>query len=129
MENFNQNLINYIGAFAFMALLIYNVYDKFFSKRAKEHGEADDRLTEIFKTTIAALEVKVQGLSDDLDDTNAELRKIKTDYDVVVKILQGRDTGMIEYQKKGLEIMDKVDKEIMPVIKRLDKYLDKENIV
>lgn len=102
-----------------IALVIFIVYDKFFSKRAKEHIEADNNLNKIFKETIEALEKRIDNLSQELDKTNKELHTIKGEYDSIVKILQGKDEESIKYRERGTRIMDLVENELAPIIRKI----------
>lgn len=114
MENFLTSLptspIGWIGlgigavATAFAAYLWYN----------RQKDGADDRLINILKETVDALETKVdkqktehdenvEELTKKIDDLTVKVEELEQENGRLVEILQGRDKATLEFQKQMLQ--------------------------
>lgn len=122
-ETFILTFKDLLGGGAFLILLIFVIYDKFFSKRTRDHEQADSKLVKIFHETINRLETNQQDMQLQMDIMEKELHKIKGENEYLIKIFQGRDEGFLAYQKKGLDIMEKVEKEVIPLLYRIDNKI------
>lgn len=92
-----------VGAFA-----IYAAFDKLKKERRKEADTIDDRLITLLKSTVDALERRVKDLEESQRQATIEMAKLRTENEVMTKLLQGRDSATIDYQKKGVEAIEMI---------------------
>lgn len=109
------NLI--LGGFA-----LFQIFGKGVLAVRKESDEADDRLIALLKDTVDGLERKVASLETKYESTKTELTRMRTENEVMQKLLQGRDATSLEYQKAGMETMKKVDS-ILDVVQANNKHI------
>jgi len=79
----------------FTAYMFYN----------KNKDGADDRLINILKGTVDALEEKVNKQSADIEALTEKLNELEKENETLVEVLQGRDKSTLEFQKQVLEAM------------------------
>lgn len=79
----------------FTAYMFYN----------KNKDGADDRLINILKGTVDALEEKVNKQSADIEALTEKLNELEKENETLVEVLQGRDKSTLEFQKQMLEAM------------------------
>lgn len=79
----------------FTAYMFYN----------KNKDGADDRLINILKETVDALEEKVNKQSNDIAALTKKVDELEKENETLVSVLQGRDKSTLEFQKQMLEAM------------------------
>lgn len=125
----NVTTIVVLSGFTAFQLIIQKRND---AKRLAD--SADDRLINLLKTTVEALEKKVKDLEQKFTDTLVELTKIRSERDVMAAILQGRDSNTAEMNRMAIEAMKAV-KDILAavtetnnIVKHRIAVVTKENI-
>lgn len=114
-------------------------------KEGKAGGKFDT--VKLFKEQIDALEGKVNLQDTEMKKQNLEIKRLTAevhDLKIVIEakdkkltetiaILQGRDPQMQsfiktleEYTELGKPVINAVSSEILPILRRLEKYLDKQ---
>jgi FtsZ-binding cell division protein ZapB len=63
-------------------------------------GGQDDRLINILKDTVEELEKKVDQQDRDIKLMQAQVSSLQTTNDTLTRVLQGRDTETIEFQRR-----------------------------
>lgn len=71
----------------------------------KQKDGADDRLINILKGTVDALEEKVNKQSEDIQLLTVKVDELERENETLVEILQGRDKSTLEFQRQMLEAM------------------------
>jgi len=104
-----------LGGFA-----LFSVFGKGVKEKREETDKADDRLINLLKSTVDALETKVKDLEASQQTTILELTRIKTENEVMAKILQGRDAATLEFQKMTGESI----KAVMQVVTDTNKNVE-----
>lgn len=77
----------------FTAYMFYN----------KNKDGADDRLINILKETVDALEEKVNKQSTDIAALTKKVDELEKENETLIEVLQGRDKNTLEFQKQMLE--------------------------
>ena|SRR3990167_8287175 len=90
----------------------------------KERVDALEKKIKVQTTDLESLGQKVQELTDAIREKDKKLAE-------TLEILQGKDPGtkafmmaMVEYTKKGSSILDALDQEIFPIIRKLKDFLE-----
>ncbi len=78
---------------------------------------ADRTLVETFQATITRLEKDQSLMQTEMLAIQTQLNDIKKENEIITKILQGRDDGFLAYQARGRRLMDRVDNEVIPLLK------------
>lgn len=102
------SVADWFGIVALAMVGIFAVYGLFIKQKKETHEEgdkADDRLISLLKGTVEALEKKVATLEGLQKINSQEIEELKTENEVMRKILQGKDIATLEYQKQGLQAM------------------------
>lgn len=103
-----------VGA-VFAVVVVGGLYALGIIKKKKD--EEDDRLINILKGTVDALETKVNNqkkehdetvtvLSNKIDHLTKKLTELEKENETLVKVLQGRDAQTQEFYKKAFEAME-----------------------
>lgn len=71
----------------------------------KQKDGADDRLINILKGTVDALEEKVNKQSEDIKALTEKVDDLERENETLVEVLQGRDKSTLEFQRQMLEAM------------------------
>lgn len=101
IEQLPSTAIGWIGliiaatAGGFVAYLYYN----------RQKDGADDRLINILKQTVDALETKVNKQSEDIEALTKKVNELERENDTLIEVLQGRDKNTLEFQKQMLDAM------------------------
>lgn len=85
-------LIAIIGA-GFAAYLAYN----------RNRDGSDDRLINILKQTVDALEEKVNKQSEDIEALTRKVDDLERENGTLIEVLQGRDKATLDFQRQMLE--------------------------
>lgn len=106
------------------------IFGKGFRQVKDESDRADDRLINLLRSTVDTLDRKVKVLEEEQSKTRLELTRLRTENETMSKILQGRDTSTVEYQKASYESMKllaetyKVSQETNANVEKLYRLLD-----
>lgn len=126
MQISTATALEIIGIITFIVGVIfalwYNLFKEKTSNTKKEADEDADRLNEILKDTVDALEKKVDNLSTQLSIHSEEIKTLRNENDVMKKILQGRDDMTKAFQEEGFKSMART-KEINNTLKTLAELL------
>jgi len=98
----------------FSAYLVYN----------KNKDGVDDRLINILKSTVDALEERVNKQSADIDALTKKVGELERENETLISVLQGRDKSTMEFQRQMLEAM-RIGMETNGLAKETSKSLDK----
>lgn len=79
----------------FGAYMVYN----------RQKDGSDDRLINILKETVDALEAKVNKQSDDIEALTKKVDDLEKENGTLIEVLQGRDKNTLDFQKQMLEAM------------------------
>lgn len=111
-----------------------NIFDRQRKKRQKANDEADDRLVNILKDTVAGLEKKVETMGKQLADQARKILKLETENETMTKVLQGRDAdakNLYENAKVAKNITEEnrklllgANKNIERLAAAIEKHLD-----
>lgn len=85
---------------------------------------ADDRLINILKETVDALEEKVTKQGQEIEELTEEVAELRRDNKHYLDVLQGRDAQTQEFYKQSFESM-KVSKETHALVTSLASTLEK----
>lgn len=72
-----------------------------------KNGE-DDRLIDILKSTVDALETKVNKQTTDIEALTKEVRDLKRDNEKYIEIFQGRDKETKDFYERAYKAIDTV---------------------
>lgn len=70
-------------------------------KKGKD-GE-DDRLINILKETVDALEIKVNKQTDDIEQLTKKVDELEKENTTLIRVLQGRDDATLTFQQQMLD--------------------------
>lgn len=104
------------GSITIWALIA--IWDRFFSKRAKDLKEADATLLGLHKETITTLTTEKKALEDLLHKKDQVEAKLTGENNTLREVLQGRDHETIEYRKAALQAMNET-KQVLTLTKGL----------
>lgn len=140
--NFLQIIISIVGTIISLAALFAGIG---YFRQGKKQGEMDT--VTLFKDQIDALEGKVNLQSEQISKQDTEIKNLTNEIQILRKeitekdkklietleILQGRDPRMQEfiselkaYIELGRPALETLTTKIIPIVNRLDKFLDKQ---
>jgi hypothetical protein len=118
---------------AIAVFTILNLWGQYKSGRRKEISAEAEDLIKILQGTVDALETKTKKLEEDSHARNETMAAVSKENEVLTKILQGRDTTTLEFQRQGIEafalmkstheIMLRSHEESMKMSSNIEKFL------
>lgn len=125
--------INNVGVYILIAgviiagaLAVYGLWDKTARERKKDVDGSEDRLIDLLKQTVDALEKKVDKQTRDLEELTKKVDDLEKENETLVRVLQGRDDKMQEFYKQAFESM-KLSRETHDVVTTLAKNMEVTN--
>jgi hypothetical protein len=116
-----------IGIVIFGVFAVIGWFDK--AKRAteKEADQTEEKVIQLLKEQVAALETKVNLQAQLLDETTRKLDQLVTENRTLKDVLQGRDKTAMEYQTAGREAMKKGE-EILTLVQNIKLTVDRLSV-
>ena len=102
---------NVTGVIAVVLTAGFTTYNVFFNKRSEQKemaNRADDRLIQLLKTTVEALEMKVADLEKKFTEAIVDLARTRQERDTMSAILTGRDERTQEMVKASQVAMGNI---------------------
>lgn len=93
--------IAFIGLVVAGGFGVYSLFDKNLARKRKEENGADDRLINLLKGTVENLEREVISLKEKHEKNVLEIAQLRTENNIITKILQGRDEETARFQREG----------------------------
>lgn len=104
MESETTTLVTWLAGGSISIWALISLWDRFFSKRAKELDAADGRLISILQTTVKTLETDKKALESVHTSREKEISKMEGENSTLRAVLQGRDMESIEFRKTMLQM-------------------------
>lgn len=130
MNDFLNNANSLMGIVSVLALVaigffaIAGVFNRARRDKESESNKVDDRLINLLKEQVDALERKVLTLETSSKTYQEKLFKMEARNEVLEQIFQGRDSQTQEFQKQGFEAM-KRSNEILTTVKATNKNVER----
>ncbi len=132
-------LLQYLLAFLGALFVISYGYGQWQEGRIKSKLDT----VSLFKAQVDALETKVKTQTEDIEKLTKEVRELHISIEEkdkrlteLLSILQGRDPQMqsfvkllTDYVTAGKPIVESIVSDVLPVVRRLDQFLNKEGFV
>lgn len=118
MDLTNVSPIEVLAGGSLTIWAIIGLWDRFFSRRAKDLNEADGRLLNLNKEAIAVLTNEKKTLEDLMHKKDQIEAGLIGENKTLREVLQGRDQDSVEYRKQALQAMNET-KQTFTLVKGL----------
>ena len=109
-------------------LAIIGLFEKGRRDRARRGDEQTKQLIDTMQKRIDLLDTEVKETRTEAKQLHIQYEKLKAENDVLTKVLQGRDSEMIDFIKKGYENRQ-LNKENNGLLKQLVKSQSELNVI
>lgn len=130
MNEFLQLPDTFLGwatLFGFVLFGGFSIYGQFNRERKQAETEADetsDRVIQLLKDQVDALEKKVMEQEEILKDTKKKLESLIEENRLLREVLQGRDTETLAFQTRATYAMGEVN-QTLQLVSRIDENVKK----
>lgn len=127
MTEFLQHFHNWIGIIGILIVGGFAIYTNFSVNRKQmnsEQDKAEDRVINLLKEQVNALENKLKDQNRLIHEMNVKLEKALTENEILKQVLQGRDEESKEFIRRGLIAIAQAD-EILAITKSTNENMNK----